>query len=46
MRNLQKAKMMFEFAISGWSEDKGGGIYWNAERETIKTLAPMALQQS
>ncbi|WP_338786142.1 glycoside hydrolase family 76 protein [Metabacillus sp. FJAT-53654] len=36
---LQKAKMMFDFAISGWSEDKGGGIYWNTDKKTRNTCS-------
>jgi len=28
---LEKAKATFEFAVSGWSYDLGGGIYWREQ---------------
>lgn len=33
---LEKAKIMFAFAISGWSDDLGGGIYWRENDAATK----------
>lgn len=33
---LEQAKTMFEFAYSGWSPEKGGGIYWRENDLTTK----------
>lgn len=33
---LEKAKAMFAFAISGWSDDLGGGIYWRENDTATK----------
>jgi hypothetical protein len=37
---LQKSKVIWDFSISGWSDDMGGGIYWNEdETETKNTCS-------
>jgi len=33
---LEKAKATFTFAISGWSDELGGGIYWRENDPTTK----------
>ncbi|HEX2915381.1 MAG TPA: glycoside hydrolase family 76 protein [Chloroflexia bacterium] len=33
---LKKAEAMFDFAISGWSDDFGGGIYWRENDPSTK----------
>lgn len=33
---LEKAKVTFDFAISGWSEDLNGGIYWREGDQSSK----------
>ncbi len=33
---LEKAKMMFDFSISGWSDELGGGIYWCEQKLDTK----------
>lgn len=35
-RCLEKAKGIFKFALSGWSEDLGGGIFWCEQNKTTK----------
>lgn len=33
---LEKAKVTFDFAISGWSDDLDGGIYWRENDKSTK----------
>lgn len=33
---LDMAKEMFDFSISGWSDELGGGIYWQEDHKTSK----------
>jgi hypothetical protein len=33
---LEKAKNIFKFALSGWSEDLGGGIFWCEQNKITK----------
>lgn len=33
---LEMAKEMFDFSISGWSNELGGGIYWQEDQKTSK----------
>jgi uncharacterized protein YyaL (SSP411 family) len=33
---LEKAKVTFDFAVSGWSDEMGGGIYWREHDTTTK----------
>ncbi|MCJ7842465.1 glycoside hydrolase family 76 protein [Lederbergia sp. NSJ-179] len=33
---LEMAKAMFDFSISGWSNELGGGIYWQEDQKTSK----------
>jgi uncharacterized protein YyaL (SSP411 family) len=37
---LEKSKIIWDFSISGWSDELGGGIYWNEdEKETKNTCS-------
>ena len=35
-RYLEKSRLIWEFSISGWSEELGGGIYWNEDEKNTK----------
>jgi hypothetical protein len=35
-RYLEKARLIWDFTLSGWSDDMGGGFYWNEDEVETK----------
>ena len=39
---LERSKLLWEFIISGWDDNAGGGIYWNEQRRLSKNTCSNA----
>lgn len=39
---LERSKLLWEFIISGWDDNAGGGIYWNEQRKLSKNTCSNA----